>query len=707
MKTDDCTRVQGAQRERHQMLHILALDLFSQTAIAGVLGGSIIVFGMLMFFIKIYRKVDQGKALIVNTMKAEPEVTFTGRHVLPILHRAEVMDISVKTIELERLGKEGLICEDNIRADIKVTFFVRVNKTKEDVLKVAQAIGCNRASDQRTLEDLFIAKFSEALKTVGKQLDFIDLYTKREEFKDQMIEVIGRDLNGYVLEDAAIDYLEQTPLSSLDPSNILDAQGIRKITELTVKEHIDTNLHENNEIKMIRKQDVDRVEAVLELDKQQADAEAKQGREIATIRAREDAETRRVQAEERLRAESARIKTDEDLQVQEENKQRQVEVAQKNRERVVAVESERVIKDRDLEAIVRERAVELNRIEKEKALEVERKAIQEVIRERVIVEKATAVEEEAIKELRVVEEAKRTKAAIIIAAEAEAEEGLVKEIKSAEAGEQAARFQAKERILLADAELTASDREAAAKIRLAEGIQAHSAAEGLAAVRVKEADAAAIEKVGFAEARVKEADADAHQKWGLSDAEVRRQVGAADAFAVNEKMKAEADGLEQKAKAMDALNEAGREHEEFRISLEKEKQVELAGIHMQAEVAKAQAEVLGEALEHADIDIVGGDGQFFDRIMNAVTVGKQIDGFVNASESGQKMLGDYMDGSRNLPQDVKDVLTNSSLSSGDLANLSLAGLFTKLMSSSDSGTKEKLGKLLEHAESLGLTGNEK
>jgi hypothetical protein len=79
------------------------------------------------------------------------------------------MDISVKTIEIDRRGKEGLICKDNIRADIKVTFFVRVNKTVEDVLKVAQSIGCCARVDQKTIEHLFTAKFSEALKTVGKR----------------------------------------------------------------------------------------------------------------------------------------------------------------------------------------------------------------------------------------------------------------------------------------------------------------------------------------------------------------------------------------------------------------------------------------------------------------------------------------------------------------------------------------------------------
>ncbi len=184
----------------------------------------LVLLGLAFLVSRLFRKVEQGKALIISKVK-KVDVTFTGAVVMPVLHKAEIMDISVKTIEIERTGNEGLICRDNIRADIRITFFVRVNKTIEDVIKVAQAIGTARASDQDTLQELFNAKFSEALKTVGKQLDFVDLYTKRDEFRDQIIAVIGTDLNGYSLEDAAIDFLEQTPIGRLDPKNILDAQA--------------------------------------------------------------------------------------------------------------------------------------------------------------------------------------------------------------------------------------------------------------------------------------------------------------------------------------------------------------------------------------------------------------------------------------------------------------------------------------------------
>ena len=171
----------------------------------------LVVIGMLFLISRLFRKVEQGKALIISKAKQGRRHLHRRRRAAGA-HKAEVMDISVKTIEISRTGREGLICRDNIRADIRITFFVRVNKTVEDVVKVAQADRHRRASDQETLQELFSAKFSEALKTVGKQLDFVDLYTKREEFRDQIIQVIGTDLNGYRLEDAAIDYLEQTPL---------------------------------------------------------------------------------------------------------------------------------------------------------------------------------------------------------------------------------------------------------------------------------------------------------------------------------------------------------------------------------------------------------------------------------------------------------------------------------------------------------------
>jgi uncharacterized membrane protein YqiK len=677
--------------------------------------------GIAMLVMKFYRKVDQGRALIINNTNSEPMVTFTGGIVYPIIHRAEIMDISVKTIEIDRRGKEGLICQDNIRADIKVAFFVRVNKTKEDVLKVAQAIGCQRASHPETLEQLFVAKFSEALKTVGKRLDFESLYTKRDEFKDQIIEVIGKDLNGYALEDAAIDYLEQTALSELDPSNILDARGIKKITSITAEQSVLTNDLKQNQIKAIKKQDVEAAEAIFALERQEADAKAKQLREIATIQAREQALTLSVQSEEKRKYELARIKSEEDVQISDENKMRQVEVAQKNRERVVKVETERVEKDRALEQVIREREVELSQIDKEKALEHERKAIADVIAARIAVEKSVAEEEERIKDLRVIADAKRKKEAVVIGAEAAAQEKLVLSIKEAEAQEQVAHHKAKETVTLADAELEASDRTARAKIRLAEGVQAETAAPGLAKAKVKEADAAANEKLGLAEVRVKEADAGAVEKQGAAQAESTKLMGlagvnikeadaaavekqgAAEAVAIKLKMEAEAKGLAEKLAAMATMDVKSRQHEEFRIRLEKDQKVELEELEARKAIAAEQATVMGKAMESAKINLVGGDGQFLTKFFDAVSLGQSIDGAIDNSESLQTALKDYIDGDASVREDVKDVLTaEGGLDAESLKNLSIAAALNKLADSAGGDKKAALESLMAKARELGL-----
>ncbi|OIJ65296.1 SPFH domain-containing protein [Streptomyces mangrovisoli] len=640
----------------------------------GVLVAVLLLIGLgtLLLFGRLFRKVVQGEALIVSRPKSV-DVTFTGALVLPMMHRAEVMDISVKTIEIVRTGREGMICKDNIRADIQITFFVRVNKTVEDVIKVAQAIGTERASHQETLQNLFSAKFAEALRTVGKQLDFSDLYIKREEFRDRIVAAIGTDLNGYHLEDAAIDHLEQTPLEQLDASNILDAQGIRKITELTALEHIRTNDFQRNEEMEITRQDVDAREAVLELERRRAEAEIRQRKGIETLRAQEEAATAQVQEEERLKAHSALLRTEELLGVQRENQQREIAVAEKNRQRVLAVEGERIEKDRQLEVVNREREVELAQAEKEKQVEVERRGVADVVRERVAVERSVAEQEEEIKRVRVVQEAERNRQAVIITAEAEAQEQLVKDIKAAEAAEQAAHLRAKEQLVLAEAGQKSAELEAAANVRRAEGERALAGASGLAEAEVAErqamADAAGVRARLEGEAAGLKEKADAIEKVGLAEAAVAESKANAEAAGIRERLLGEAAGLKEKAAAMAALDEVSRAHEEFRLRLAADKEVRLAALEVQRTVAEAQAAVLAAGLESADIDIVGGDSVFLERLVGAVSFGKSIDGAVQGSETVQALGAEWLSGEKSFSGDATEVLRG--LAAGGPWNLAL------------------------------------
>jgi flotillin len=720
--------------------------MFENVTLIIIIASAVVGVGLIAWLVSLYKKVPQGKALVITGARGV-RVSFDGTIVIPVLERLEIMDTAIKKVEIERIGKDGLICKDNMRADIKVAFFVRVNPEPADVKRVAQTIGCERASDITTLNTLFEAKFSEALKTVGKKFEFIQLYDSRAEFKKEILGIIGKDLNGYVLDDCAIDYLEQTPLSFLKADNILDSQGIKKITELTAAQNMLANKIRREEEKTITEQDVEAKEAILEFNRQLAEKEQRQRREIENIKAREQAEIDKVNEEERLRSERAKITTEEEIGIAEANKDRQIIVAQKSKERTEAVETERVDKDRLLEVNEKERIVTLAQIEKEKAIEEEKKQIQDIVSERVAVDKKVAEQEEKIKDLRALSEADRTKQVALIGAEQEGESLIITTTKRAEADKLAAEVNAEKKMIDAKAQKDAAVKEAEARKIHAEAKAAEEATIGLAEAQVIEAKAGAKERDGsveavvlekkmIAEAKGIEAQAEAQRKRGMAQAEVTRaqgaaeaeteekkglvaadvmekkalaevkglrELGMAEANTIELKGLAEAKGVEEKALAMQKLNDVGKEHEEFKLRLEKEKAIDLAQINVQTEIAKAQATVLAEALKSANIEIIGGEQKFFDSIMGAINQGKTVDRLMDNSSNLREVKSALLgDGSEPLMDRIKGFVDQSGMKSEDVRNLTMSNLLFQLSQKASGEDKNILSSIMSTVSSLGL-----
>ena len=232
-------------------------------------------------------------------------------------------------------------------------------------------------------------------------------------------------------------------------------------------------------------------------------------------------------------------------------------------------------------------------------------------------------------------------------------------VKEAEAGRQAAEMNAEQRVIAAEAEQSASEKEATAKKLLAEAVAKEAAATG------------------------------------LGEAEVLKAKGVADAEAI-----------ELKAAAMKLFEEAGQEHEEFKLELEKEKDVELAEIDVQRQIAAEQAKVVGEALKSANIDIVGGETEFFDRITNSITTGKTVDRMVDNS----RVLGDVKETFFNGDPDyfkgqLATWIQDFGIESEDLKNLSVSALLGKLIVDAKGEQRDKLVGMLGAAERFGISGS--
>jgi hypothetical protein len=230
--------------------------------------------------------------------------------------------------------------------------------------------------------------------------------------------------------------------------------------------------------------------------------------------------------------------------------------------------------------------------------------------------------------------------------------------------------------------------------------------DGMVSAKVRMAEAEALQKYGTAEAealRLKlEAEATGNEKLGMAQVNVRTadanavaKQGEAEALAIEAKFQAEAKGLKEKFEAMKAMSPETKDHEELRLRLNNNHVEVLKTIEAQTSIAREQADVLGKAMGNARIDIVGGEGDYFQRFVNALAVGKGIDGTINKSQTLQVALKDHLDGKRDVVGDAKELIGALGHSSGELENLSVAALLTKVLRDGNSDQKKSLLSLLE------------
>lgn len=277
-----------------------------------------------LVFVLCIKKIRPGRAGI-KTGFGGMKVAFDWMVRIPVLQTYHIVDISVKKLEITRKGKDGLVCRDNIRADITVAFYIRVEATEESVRKVAQMLTPERVSDMAQLRELFEAKFSEALKTAGKQMEFHELFTERLRFRDEIQTTIGKDLDGFILQDVAIDYLEQTPLTEHDPNNVLDAEGIKKITEITQRERVKANEFSQRAQVEVEKENADADIAKRVQQRRNEEDAAKQHRAVVEVKTNEEAEEQKVMAVRRLEVEAKRLETEEAIRLRTEDMNRAVQ----------------------------------------------------------------------------------------------------------------------------------------------------------------------------------------------------------------------------------------------------------------------------------------------------------------------------------------------------------------------------------------------
>ena len=558
----------------------------------------LLVSAVMIIIAKLYQRTSANEAFVRTGMGGRQVILDGGSIVIPVVHKTVPVSLETMKLEVERAGEDALITRDNLRCDIEGEFYIKVQAVKDDILNASRSLG-DRSINAAAVNDLVFEKLVSALRSVAATRDLAQLHAERDDFANAVSELVREDLksNGLTLESVTISRLDQTDTERLNEGNVFDAQGLRKIAEITQQARVERNLYERDAEREITQKNVDTRKRVLELEKDQAEAEATQAAEVSKIRSvrRQEAETYEI--EQRRMVETADIEKDRQIQEAGVSRDLQVQIAKVNAQKdIIAREQDRQTTD-----ILRNQTIQAADVDRERVVEVTRReqqiAVAEAEQRRAAAEEqqliAEAGRERAVQEVITVEEvakADRVKRVQVITAEQLAQQEKI--------GRQ-----------------MEADIEAYKNAKLAEG-------EQLAAQRLAEA----IRTKAEAERDAAELTATGEQARQMVPINVKREEVSVDSARVHDVDAARVEVLR---------NELGAKAQYEQISVELEKI--LADIAARKDVGVAFAQAFGNAFSAADVNLYGDPGMLgtaLNSFTKAAGIGAFVDGVRHTMPEG-------------------------------------------------------------------------
>ncbi|MCK5920497.1 MAG: hypothetical protein KAG66_06120, partial [Methylococcales bacterium] len=296
-----------------------------------------------------------------------------GALVLPVFH--EVTWISLETIKLivSRARDQAILTSDKIRVDIIAELYTHVGHTPEDLLTASRSLG-EKTFDPDSVRDLLEAKIVSALRSYAATKTLSELHENRDSFakaiKSQVLESFRT--NGLILQEVTIVTLEQTGKEYFKSDNIFDAEGLKIITEITSEAKRKVHDTEKRTSVAIRQKELDTQLELLEIERQEAFAQAGQDKDVSNEQALQVGAKQRYVLDQKLAVEQKEIENEQFLE--QRRTERDISVIEEARKRELSeIEKTRIIeeqkRDREIVLIAKAKEEELANIQKKLALE--------------------------------------------------------------------------------------------------------------------------------------------------------------------------------------------------------------------------------------------------------------------------------------------------------------------------------------------------
>ena len=179
-----------------------------------IVGGFMVLIFALAYFrmiAKSYVKAPSNRAFVrtnglFRRADAPPKVVMNGgTWVFDFIHEITWVDLCTVPIEIKHTEQGALVTHDLRYADIRATFYVKVNPTIEGIIDAARSVG-GKGVDAQGIKQLVEAKLDGALCDVVATFTLLSLHQERESFIKEVQNRVKSDLeeNGLVLESISI-----------------------------------------------------------------------------------------------------------------------------------------------------------------------------------------------------------------------------------------------------------------------------------------------------------------------------------------------------------------------------------------------------------------------------------------------------------------------------------------------------------------------
>jgi len=422
-----------------------------------------------------------------------------GCVVVPGFHELTRVPLREISINVERTGKLAVRTQDYLRANMRVTFYVCISASEEDVQIAAARISRQGKISSEDIKEALETRADDAIRAAAKKKTLAEIDSDKLGFAEEVLNLTQQDLKkvGLTLNNIAISEIEES--DTYDTNNFFDAQGVRLRTET-----IQRSIQQKREVELttqvaIEQKELDAQKLSLQISQEKETAELEQKLQVEALTAQREREIQ--EAKDKEAAATVRSKILQDKSVEEEEIRKKLSIQQSQIEADISLEARnKQLKiaqteqkqEAELAEITRQQAVQSNKLEAQVQIaesEKVAKLAQEDLaisiankkKDTFLAEAEQVQAQEAVKTASEIEKAERNKNLSSIAAEQQAQERDISERKvieidsfrrrkQAEIAQAAAELEAESIRILAQAERDKALAEA-------EGIQAKITAE--------------------------------------------------------------------------------------------------------------------------------------------------------------------------------------------------------------------------------------